>query len=310
MIALSLLISFAAAPLMPAETVDFAGKGKFDYMAVDSKYHRVLATHTGEGALTVYDMSTKKVSDIKTGVVNGVIVCDKLGKIFVAGGGQKLIALDQKTLKSMGEVSFDGPCDDIVLDSKRNKIYVCHDDGTEDWVVDAMTLKVEKSIKVDEAPEFVLYSATTDKIYQNIKSTDKLQVIDPEKGEVVAEWMTAPEKGPHGLAINEKTGHVISVGSNGKADVFDLTTGKLLMTLDVQKGVDQIAFDEENQRVYCAARGFISVIQDSADGAKSIGDVVSPAGAHTITVDPATHDVWVCYGSEAGSHLARFTVGS
>ncbi len=78
----------------------------------------------------------------------------------------------------------------------------------------------------------------------------------------------------------------------------------------MKPGVDQIAFDPGNQRVYCAARGFISVLQDSKRGVRSLGDVESPSGAHTITVDTDTHDVWVCYGSDSDAHLARFTVGS
>jgi DNA-binding beta-propeller fold protein YncE len=133
-------------------------------------------------------------------------------------------------------VSFNGPADDIVLDTKRNKIYVCNDAGTQDWVVDARTLKIDRSVKVGEAPEYVLYSPSTDLVYQNIKTTDMLQVISPSRGKVVAEWKTSPMKGPHGLAINEKTGHVISVGSNGKAIVFDLRTGKRLGGLGREAG--------------------------------------------------------------------------
>lgn len=275
-------------------------------MNVDTKNHRVLAAHTEAGYLTVYSYKTGKVTEVKTGAINGVQVNDKLGKIFVAGQDQMLTVVDQKTLKVGKSVKFNGPCDDIVLDTKRMNVYVCNDDGTLDWVVNARTMKKLGQVKVDEAPEFVLYEPSTDLIYQNIKSTDKLQVINPKTMKVVKEWGSGAMKKPHGLAINEKTGHVISVGSNGKMIIYNLHSGKILQTLSVSSGVDQIAMDPTNGKVYCAAKGFISVVQDRAGKAKFLGNVPSPAGAHTITVDPATHDVWVCYSGDDGAHLARF----
>jgi hypothetical protein len=48
------------------------------------------------------------------------------------------------------------------------------------------------------------------------------------------------------------------------------------------------------------------VVQDSKKGVVNIGDVPAPDGAHTITVDPSTHDVWVCYGDPSSAHFARF----
>ena len=53
-------------------------------------------------------------------------------------------------------------------------------------------------VEFEEAPEFLEYDKGTDKIYLNIKSTDHLQVIDPETRKVVSTWSTAPMKSPHG----------------------------------------------------------------------------------------------------------------
>ncbi|MHB8637030.1 MAG: YncE family protein [Fimbriimonadaceae bacterium] len=313
-LALALLANFHAPadalPLTEGIVVDVPGAPRFDYMAVDAKYGRVFASHTGAGALSVYDLKTKAETELQTGVVNGVQVNERLGRIFVGGGGKKLLALDERTLKTVGEVGLDGPGDDVVVDTKRNQVWVCHDDGTEDWVFDAKTLKLDASVKVDFAPEYVEYDPRTDRLYQNIKSTDKVQVIDPKTKQVVAEWPTPPMKSPHGLALDVKTGRVFAAGANGKMAVFEATTGKLLAMIDVKPGIDQIAFDPGLKRVYCAARGFISVVQETAAGAENIGDVPAPLGAHTIAVDKSNHTVWICYGADGAAHLKSFVVSS
>ncbi len=297
-----------SSPLVAGKTYDVPGGGRFDYMAVDSKYHRVFATHGTAQTLSVLDLKTGKESEIKCGQVNGVQVDEKLSRVFVTGGGQTLVALDRKTLAKLNEVALEGPGDDLAIDTKREQLYVCHDDGEDVWVFDASTLKKLATVKVAGAPEYIEYDAKTDKLYQNIKPTDQIQVIDPIKKAVSVSWPTGEEKGPHGLALDRKTGIGFSAGSNGKLIAFDIKSGKILSTVDIAAGTDQIAMDYGLGRVYCASRGFISVVQETSDGAKLLGNVVSPKGAHTIAVDPTTHDVWVCFGNAQGAYLQKFSV--
>src|SRR5262249_32293345 len=101
---------------------------------------------------------------------------------------------------------------------------------------------------------------------------------------------------------------LFSAGNNGKLVVIDLKTGKVIATVDIEKGVDQIAFDPGNQRLYCACRGAISVVQETETGAKLLSNVPSPQGAHTITVDSRTHDVWTCYADDHDSYLLKYAV--
>ena len=133
-----------AAPLNAGETIRVSDGGKFDYMQFDRKYDRILAAHSGANALTVYDLKSKKVTELPTGgEINGIAVSDKMNRIFVGGGGNVLIALDQKTLSTVKSILLTGPGDDIVLDEGRNELYVCHDEATEDWVFDASTLMLK-----------------------------------------------------------------------------------------------------------------------------------------------------------------------
>jgi DNA-binding beta-propeller fold protein YncE len=79
--------------------------------------------------------------------------------------------------------------------------------------------------------------------------------------------------------------------------VMDADSGKVLSSVPIAKGVDQIAFDPSNQRIYCAAggAGVVTVLHETETGVESLGDVKTATGAHTVTVDPKTHSVWVAY---------------
>jgi DNA-binding beta-propeller fold protein YncE len=299
-----------AAPLVAGPTYKMPKTGRFDYMLVDNKYKRVFASHPKAGTLAVLDFSTGQASEIETGAVNGIKIDKALDKIFVGGGDSGILcALDRKTLAIEKTVHLDGAGDGLEIDPKRDEIYMCHDESQEVWVYDAKTLNKLASVAVAGAPEWIEYDSSTDKLYQNIKPTDQVQIIDPVTRKVCAAWSTAPEKGPHGLAIDKKTGRVFSAGSNGKMDVFDLNSGRLITTLDIVPHTDQIAFDAKLQRIYCAGAGAITVVQEAPDGGASVlANVPDSAGAHTIAVNAKTHEVWISYSNESGAYFQSFSV--
>lgn len=297
------------APLVAGQTYKLPKDGRFDYMQVDTKYNRVFASHPAAGTLAVLDLTTGKTQDIDTGAVNGVQIDDRLGKIFVGGGDSGvLLCLDRKTLAIERKVTLDGAGDDLAIDPGRQQIYMCHDEAKDLWVYNARDLSKLGTVAIAGAPEYIEYYAGTDRLYENIKPTNQLQVIDPKTMAVVESWDTGEEKGPHGLALDRQTGRAFSAGSNGKMSVFDLKTGKLLATVDIVKRTDQIAFDPGLRRIYCAGAGAITVVQETTSGAESIGDVPSPAGAHTIAVDPRNHNVWVSFSNKDGAFFQSFSV--
>ena len=299
-----LALALAPAPLVAGATVALPKTGGFDALAFDADNHRVLAAHSGAGTLAVLDTETGKVDEIETGAINGVAVSKKLDRIFVAGGNKELVALDRKTLKVVGRVALSGPADIVAVDTKRGQVIVCHDDGTEDWVFDGATLAPVGTVAIEEAPEFLEYDKTTDRVYQNIKSTDHLQVIDPETRKVVATWDTAPMKSPHGLALDKKAGRAYAAGKNGKLVVLDMATGKVLSTVDIAPGTDAIAIDAKLGRVYCPGKDRMTVV--STADAKVLGEMDLPKGAKNVAVDAATHTVWIAVSDDKGARLASF----
>jgi len=287
------------------------GPGGFDWMLVDAPRHRLMASHPGKKTLVVLDLKTSALRQIPTGVaINGIAVDEADNKLFTAGSGQKVVVFDNTTLVKTAEIALTGPGDDIVMNTKSDMLYVCHDDGEEDWVINAKDNSLVGSVAIAGAPEFVAYDPGADRLYQNIKPANATQVINPATGKVEATWPTAPMTSPHGLAVDSKTHRVFAAGQ-GKVVMMDQSTGKVLSSVDIAPGyVDQIALDQDSGRLYCACgdAGMISVVQTSGTDVTLLGNVPSHVKSHTLAVDPETHAVWVSYSDKTNGYLQQFTL--
>ena len=285
------------------------GPGGFDWMLVDSASNRVFATHKGTKSVAIVDLKTgEALPSVKVGTAQGVAVDRPDNKIFLGDDEEKkVVVLDNTTLKKTGEIAVTGPVDDVIFCPKNGMIYADHDDGNEVWVIDPKTEKVVATVKIPEAPEKMVYDRASERIYQNIKSNSTVQVIDPTTNKVERVFDTAPATGPHGIAIDGAAQRLFSAGSNGKLVVIDLKAGKVISMVDIEKGVDQIAYDRTNKNIYCACKGAISVVQATDDGAKLIGKVPMPRGSHTLAVDTRSHAVWTCYFDDHDSYLLKLS---
>lgn len=308
LLGLAALPVLAQAPLKAQKPIVIpGGPGGFDWMLVDANSDRVFATHKGTKSVAIVDLKTDAaLAPVTVGTAQGVAIDRRDNKIFLGDDEEhKVVVLDYTTLKKTGEIAVSGPVDDVIYCAKNGMIYADHDDGTDVWVIDPKTEKIVATVTIPTAPEKMEYDRTSDRIYQNIKSNNTVQVIDPSTNKVEKIFNTTPVVGPHGLAIDRKGQRLFTAGSNGKLAIIDMKTGKVTSTIDIPKGVDQIAFDRGNQRLYCACSGFISVVQTTDDGAKLLANVPSPKGSHTIAVDQKTHAVWTCYSDAKESYLLK-----
>ena len=299
-----------SAPLTLGQPIVVPGtKGGFDFLEVDQPLHRLLANHTGNKSFDVFNLPDGKlIKVVETGAAQGVAVDTQHNCYYVTVSDQKkLVEVDRRSLDVKNTVALPGPPDAVCYFPKTNMVYVDHDDGEDLWVVDPSVQKIVATIKIPTAPEYILYDPAFDGIFQNIKSQPVTLVIDATANSVSATWSTLPAEKPHGLAIDPKTRRLFSAGGNGKLVVMDCTTGVCLKSVDIVPGVDQIAFDAGNQRIYCASGGQskLSVLEETVDGAKSLGNVETPKGTHTLAVDPETHSVWIAFPKEGASYIAE-----
>lgn len=303
------LFALNTAPLSAQKPIVIpGGAGHFDFMNIDAKNHLVLACHPGKSALAVLDITTGKTRDISIGTeVNGVSVDSAKHMLYAAGPGNKLVAINSKTMEVTGALPLDGPGDCVQFDHKRGVVYIDNDDGTHLWIVDAKTLKLTGTVAIKEAPEYMELDNGKGLIFQAIKSTSTVQVIDCDAKKVTREYTLGLLTSPHGLVLDDKVRRLFVVGKNGKLAILNADSGKLLSTVGVVTGSDQIAYDQGNQRVYIPAGGALQVIQITGNKGKVLGSVPVAKDCRRVTVNQTTHDVYVAFSEGNDSFFQIFT---
>ncbi len=305
--------SLAADPLLkPEAPVAVAGsKGSFDFIQVDGKARRLLANHTGNGSLDIFDLETGKLlKRVATGSAQGVGVDEVGGHYFVGVSKEKkLVIVDAKTLEKTGEVALPGPADDVIFDVGNGLVYAGCDDGTEVWVINPAEKKITATITIPEGPEVFACDPSTHRVFLNVKSTSVLVAMDDAANKVADTWTTQPAAGPHGLAFNPATHRLYAAGNNGKLAILDSVSGQVKGSVGIAAKVDQIAMDHGLRRIYCASHnGGLSVVEETEAGGKLLGEVKTPKGARSVAVDQATHAVWIAYTEGANCFIQRYTL--
>jgi DNA-binding beta-propeller fold protein YncE len=292
--------------LHPGPTMEIPyATGKFDFLEIDGARRRLLAAHEKSGTADFFDLKTYQLlARVETGPAVDIAPDPVSGSYFVSASEQKkVVVVDGDAFKVLKEIPMDGELDALLFDPANRRVYVTNDEGSHVWSIDADSGKVASTIDIPGAPEYMLYDSKADRIYLNIKGTNEIVVIDPSKDTIVAHWPTAPATKPHGLAFDPKSGWLFSAGTNGMLAAIDSGTGKSVGSCEIAKAVDQATFDPYTGRVYCACTDQMSVVQETADGVKFLGNVASAKTAKNVAVDPTTHWVWTTFTDGANSYV-------
>ena len=100
-----------------------ATKGKFDYLKVDDQSHTLLADHTGNGTLDVFDLPDGKLRQtVPIGAVHDLAIDQERGKYYVTVSDlRNLTIVDRQTLKVDGSVALPGAADGCAYDPMNRK---------------------------------------------------------------------------------------------------------------------------------------------------------------------------------------------
>lgn len=301
----------AAGTISPSSPVELPGtQGKFDFIKIDKSRHRLLACHTGNGSLDVIDVATSQlIKSVPTGAAQGVAIDDKNGLYYVsASKPPKMVIVDASKLEVVGEVPLPDPADLVAYHSETNRVFVCNDEKPEMWVIDPVAKKILTTITLPGAGmEDLAFNDKGDALFQNLKETSELARIDPQDGKVLAKWSTAPALNPHGLAMVPGTDTVLIAGGRGNLVLMSLADGKVLASTRVTHGVDEIAYDSELHRVYCASgMAILNVVAVSSDKLAISAVLSTSPGAHSVAVDSQTHIFWIAFARDKEAFIQSF----
>jgi DNA-binding beta-propeller fold protein YncE len=285
--------------------------GKFDFLAIDRENRRLLAAHTGNASLDVFDLDHKTfLKSVPTGAAQSSVIDAKGNRYFVsASKPPQMVIVDAGKLEEIGKVPLKGPADISAFHAASGKIYIGHDDAKEVWVIDPASKAVIATVELPgDAPEDMGFDAAGQRLFQALKTSSVMTVIDVASNKVVASWPTAPAQAPHGIAMLPEEDAMLIAGGNGKLVLMSQKDGHVLSSTNIPQRVDQIAYDAELHRAYCASgTGKIGIVSLEKGALTTLGEVDSSQGCHSIAVDPKTHTVWIAYANGDASYVRPFS---
>jgi DNA-binding beta-propeller fold protein YncE len=289
-----------ASSLVKEKEIVLPGGTSYDYVSVDSAGGRVYVAHAPK--IDVID--AKK--GMKIGEVDGVegahgaIAVPEFKRGFAtAGRKNKLIVFDLETFKVAKEVDTGQNPDALLYVSSTKEVWTFNGQSKNATCVDASTLEVKATIRLDGQPEAAVEGLEKGVVYVNLEDRSSIAEVDAKKHEVVGTHPLAPGDGPTGLAFDSKHGLLFSGCSNKKLIVVDVAAWKVVGAVDIAQGCDGVVFDPGTSNAIASCTGGVSVVHEK--DAQTFEPLPAlEAKGRTCALDEKTHKVYIASGPRRG----------
>jgi YVTN family beta-propeller protein len=271
------------------------GEGGWDYITFDAQSHRLFASH-GTKVVVISTDSDNVVGEIpKTEGVHGIAVAHEFGRCFVSNGRASTVSIvDLKTLKLIDTVSVGKNPDAILYDSFSHRVFVFNGRSNDATILDAEKGTVVSTLPLGGKPEFSV-NDSKGHVFVNIEDKSEIVVIDAKEMKILSRWPIKPGEEPSGLAIDVEHHRLFSVCGNKLMVVVDADNGNVIASLPIGDRVDGCAFDLDAGLAFSSnGEGTVTVVREESSVKFSVLETITTQiGARTITVDPATHTLYL-----------------
>lgn len=207
---------------------------------------------------------------------------------------------DPAQMKPLARIPVSDDPDAVLFDSMHNLVYVANGDAHVATLIDPQAHAVVAKIELGGKPEFPALDRQTGLIYQNLRDVHSVAAVDVTARTVQGRWDLEGCMEPSGMALDDANRRLfIACAANARLVVFDLNTHRVTTSVAVGPGPDAIAFDPQLHRIYAAGKGGVLTVvrQDGPDTLQVLDSIKLHYGAHTLGIDPDTHNVYVAYAS-------------
>ena len=230
---------------------------------------------------------------------HGVAIDPVGGMGFVTRSGANAVdAFDPSTMRLIKRIAVADDPDAILYDSSQRLIYAASGDSMTATLIDPAKLKVEATIGLDASPEFAVFDSKTGLIYQNLASANTVAAVNATTRAVVWRILLNQCDLPTGMAIDEASRRLfIACGKSARLVIFDLNLRRTVASIPIGIGPDSVAYDPKLHRIYATGlMGTLSVVQQDTADTYHVSDTIDlHFNAHTLAIDPVTHELFVGY---------------
>lgn len=270
---------------------------RFDYQSVDVASGRIYMNHMDAGRTIVFDADSSRVIGEITGVprATGVWAVPVHHAVYISAAGAHAVAIaDDRTLAVTARVEGIRFPDGIAYAPVADKVFVSDEAGRADVVIDARTRAKRSTIPLGGEAGNTHFDSVSHCVLVAVQTRNELAAIDPVSETIVQRYAVPGADSPHGFAIDEPDRLAfVSCEGNAALIVIDLRTMKPVQRLRVADDPDVLAWDPGWRRLYVAAEsGVVSAFWLDGTTLRPAGEIRA-AHAHTVSVDPRTHRVYV-----------------
>jgi DNA-binding beta-propeller fold protein YncE len=270
---------------------------RFDYQSVDPGTGRIYMNHMNAGRTVVFDADAGKVMTEITDLprATGVWAVPSHHQVYVSAAGAHQVAIiDDRTLKVVSRVGGIRFPDGIAFAPEADKVFVSDESGGADVVIDPKTSMKRSTIELGGEAGNTHYDSVSHCILVAVQTKNQLAAIDPVSERLVQRYDLPGSDNPHGFTLDEpgRLAFITSEG-NGLLQVLDLRAMKIIQTVKVPDDPDVLAWDPSLRRLYVASEsGALSEFWLDGQTLRLIAEIRAPR-AHTVSVDPRTHLVYL-----------------
>lgn len=285
------------------------GTTRFDYQSFDPSTNRLYISHMGDGRVVIVDTRKRRVVASLPGFpgATGIRVVPALQSVFVSVTGNGEIAvLNTASLKVKRIPDGEFP-DGIAYAVDAGKVYVSDERAGHETVIDARTMRRIGTIDIGGEAGNTQYDPASKHILVNVQSTNEMVEIDPATDTVTARHRLKGGKSPHGLElVTNRRIAFAACEDDSKLLVIDLEKWKTIETLKTGRGPDVLAFDDALGLLYVGTESeVVSVFDLEGNDLDRQGDVEVGPNAHSVAIDPGTHEVFVPLENVGGRPVLR-----
>lgn len=302
--------SGAGPVLVRVADIPLPGKpGRFDYQSFDPLSGRLYIANMSAGELIAFDTQTRQVVARAGGLAKatGVLSVPALHRVYVsAPGSHQLAILDDSTLGTTGSVKGITFPDGLAFAPEAGKLFVSDEFGGREIVIDVSTNRRRATIPLGGEAGNTQYDSVGRQILVAVQTRNELVVIDPQSERITGRYALAGAEHPHGVLIDApaRLAFVANEG-NGKLLIVDLRTMRVTSEHAVGKEPDVLAFDPSLRRLYVASESGVVTVLSELDGRlKLLGTYRAPE-AHSVAVNPGTHEVYLPLANIRGRPVLR-----
>ena len=272
------------APLTPRSRIVLPGVfGRIDHFGYDPRRGNLFVAALGNDTVEVIN-SLRRIHTIKgLDHPQAAVYVQEFDRLVVSDQAGKLRFYDGRSFKLLKAVDFRANVDNLRYEPEEKRIYVGYGSGAI-AMLDAATMeRLPQEFKLGSHPESFQFERKGPRLFVNLPDQESIGVIDRKTG-AVTKWAVKGATTNHALVFDEASHRLFSAAIQpGKLWVIDSDSGKVVATLRIVLGVDDMWFDVDRKRILASGHaGFISVIQQiDPDHYELIANVPTAVGGGT-----------------------------